>query len=195
MGKRRLGLDLLEYLKPGEWISGEEIAAICGISRAMVWKQIRMLRSKGYRIDSSPNKGYYLAKDQDVLDPDLIIKGLETAFVGRDLRYFHEIESTNRIARDIAGISRNGTVILAEIQMQGRGRLSRPWHSPPGGVWMSLILKPEVPLAKSYLINMAVSVAITRALLGLYNLTPGIKWPNDILINEKKICEIGRAHV
>lgn len=156
----------------------------------MVWKQVKALRSKGYQIESSPNKGYCLAKDQDIIDPDLIHKGLETEFVGRDLRYFREVESTNKIAREIAAASGNGTVVLAEVQTQGKGRLSRPWLSPPGGVWTSIILKPEIPLAKAYQINMAISIAIVRTLIGLYGIKPGIKWPNDILINERKLCGI-----
>jgi BirA family biotin operon repressor/biotin-[acetyl-CoA-carboxylase] ligase len=76
------------------------------------------------------------------------------------------------------------------MQTSGKGRLSRPWISPPGGIWMSLILKPQIPLAKVYRINMAISLAIARALSSLYGLKPGIKWPNDILINERKLCGI-----
>jgi BirA family biotin operon repressor/biotin-[acetyl-CoA-carboxylase] ligase len=190
MGRCRLGSDLLGYLGPEAWKSGEEIAANLGISRAAVWKQVQALRSKGYQIESSTNKGYRLAKNQDILDPDLILKGLETEFVGKDLRYYREVKSTNEKAREIAATCGNGTVVLAEVQTGGRGRLSRSWRSPPGGIWMSLILKPKMPLAQAYSINMAVGVAIARTLIRLYGIKPGIKWPNDILINERKLCGI-----
>jgi BirA family biotin operon repressor/biotin-[acetyl-CoA-carboxylase] ligase len=190
MGRCRLGSDLLGYLEPEAWKSGEEIASNLGISRAAVWKQVQALRSKGYQIESSTNKGYRLAKNQDILDPDLILKGLETEFVGKDLRYYREVKSTNKKAREMAATCGNGTVVLAEVQTGGRGRLSRSWRSPPGGIWMSLILKPKMPLAQAYSINMAVGVAIARTLIRLYGIRPGIKWPNDILINERKLCGI-----
>ena len=190
MGRCRLGSDLLGYIGPEAWKSGEEIASNLGISRAAVWKQVQALRSKGYQIESSTNKGYRLAKNQDILDPDLIRKGLETEFVGKDLRYYREVKSTNEKAMEIAATCGNGTVVLAEVQTGGRGRLSRSWRSPPGGIWMSLILKPKMPLAQAYRINMAVGVAIARTLIRLYGIRPGIKWPNDILINERKLCGI-----
>ncbi|VVB64268.1 Putative biotin ligase [uncultured archaeon] len=186
----RLGSDLLSYLASGSWVSGEEIASNLGVSRAAVWKQVHALRTKGYQIESSTNKGYRLGANQDVLDPDMILKGLETDFVGKDLRYFREVRSTNETAREIAANCENGTVVLAEVQTKGKGRLSRSWHSPSGGIWMSLVLKPEISLAQAYWINMAVSVAIARALSLLYGIKAGIKWPNDLFVNDRKICGI-----
>jgi BirA family biotin operon repressor/biotin-[acetyl-CoA-carboxylase] ligase len=190
MGRCSLGSDLLSYLIPGSWISGEMIASSLSVSRAAVSRQVHALRIKGYQIESSTKKGYRLAKDQDLLDPELICKGLDTKFIGRDLRYFREVRSTNEIAGEIASNCADGTIVLAEMQTSGKGRLSRPWISPPGGIWMSLILKPHIPLAKVYRINMAISLAIARTLSSLYGLKPGIKWPNDILINERKLCGI-----
>ena len=186
------------------------MATRLGISRAAVWKQIRSLRRRGYEIESSTRKGYRLARKHDLLDADLIRSGLETKWLGRDVRCLAEVTSTNDVARGMARECRNdaldgavndaldsavndtvnGTVVLAETQTQGRGRLSRPWTSPPGGVWMSLILRPQMSLDKAYRINMAISVAISRALFDLYGLEAGIKWPNDLLIAEKKICGI-----
>lgn len=185
-----MGSDLLSYLASGSWVSGEEIASNLGVSRAAVWKQVQALRTKGYQIESSTNKGYRLGANQDVLDHELIRRGLETDFVGKNLRYFREVRSTNKTAREIAADCVNGTVVLAEVQTKGRGRLSRSWHSPSGGIWMSLVLKPEIPLAQAYRINMAVSVAIARAMLRLYGIRAGIKWPNDILVNDRKLCGI-----
>lgn len=164
-------------------------AKLC-ITRSAVWKQIRNLRKRGYEIEASTRKGYHLACRPDLLDADMILSGLKTRWLGRDMRSFPEVSSTNEVARSLAPNCQNGTVILAETQTQGRGRLCRHWASPPGGVWMSLILKPEMPLARVYQINMAVSVAVSRAIFSLLGLEAGIKWPNDLLIGERKICGI-----
>lgn len=166
------------------------MATRLGISRAAVWKQIQSLRTKGYEIESSTRKGYRLAGMHDPLDAGMICEGLTTKWLGKDLRCFNEVCSTNDVARSIALECRNGTVILAETQTRGRGRLSRPWASPPGGIWMSLVLKPKIPLDMTYRINMAVSVAISRSLSALYGLDVGIKWPNDLLIEGRKVCGI-----
>jgi len=166
------------------------MAAKLGITRSAVWKQIRNLREKGYEIEASTKKGYHLACKPDLLDEDMIQSSLKTKWLGRDVRSFSEVNSTNEVARSLAPSCQNGTVILAETQTEGRGRLSRHWASPPGGVWMSLILKPEMPLARVYQINMAVSVAVSKAIFSLLGLEAGIKWPNDLLIGERKICGI-----
>lgn len=166
------------------------MAAKLGITRAAVWKQIRNLRRRGYEIEASTKKGYHLAYKPDLLDADVISSGLKTKWLGRDLSSFSEVNSTNEVAKSLASSCQNGTVILAETQTRGRGRLSRSWESPPGGIWMSLILKPKMPLASVYQINMAVSVAISKAIFSLLGLKAGIKWPNDLLVGERKICGI-----
>ena len=184
------GQDILSFLGSGEWVSGEEMASRQGISRAAIWKQIKNLKAKGYEIEASTKKGYRLARKPDLLDADLIRFGLKTKWLGKDLCCRREVSSTNEVARSIASDCQNGTVVLAEIQTQGRGRLSRPWASPPGGIWMSLVLKPQMSLAQAFRVNMAVSVAASRAIQNLYGLDTGIKWPNDLLLNERKICGI-----
>jgi len=184
------GQKILDHLTSGSWISGEEIGSRLGISRAAVWKQIQGLRARGYEIDSSTNRGYRLIGSPELLDPEWIQNRLRTDIIGRDLRFFSEVRSTNDMAKSIASACGDGTVVLAETQTEGRGRLSRLWASPRGGVWMSLVLKPKIALAKVYWINIAISVAISRALLELYGLEASIKWPNDLLINEKKVCGI-----
>ena len=166
------------------------MAAKLGITRAAIWKQIRNLRLRGYEIEASTKKGYRLTRKPDLLDADMILSGLTTKWLGRDLRSFSRVNSTNEVAKSLAPHCQNGTVILAETQTQGRGRLSRPWASPPGGIWMSIILKPKIPLAKVYQINMFVCVAVSKAIFSLLGLETGIKWPNDLLIRERKICGI-----
>lgn len=121
------------------------------------------------------------------LDKDQIISGLNTRWLGRDLRLYSQVASTNDIAQSLAQRGELSTVILAETQSEGKGRLSRSWESPPGGIWMSLILRPDIALAHACWINMAVSVAACRAISGLLDLDAGIKWPNDIMIEERKV--------
>ena len=181
--------DALSFLVPGEWVSGEDIARRQGLSRAAVWKQIQALRKRGYRIASSTRRGYLLMDQPDLLDAGRIKKDLATRWLGRDLLILEQASSTNAVALSSVGQRQSGSVILAEIQKEGRGRLSRSWASPPGGIWMSLILKPDIPLSRVYRINMAASVSICRAISRL-GLEAGIKWPNDILIQEKKVCGI-----
>jgi BirA family transcriptional regulator, biotin operon repressor / biotin---[acetyl-CoA-carboxylase] ligase len=183
-------IDILSFLISGEWVSGEEMAKRLAVSRAAVWKQIQTLRQRGYEISASTRKGYRLAKKPDLLDADRISICLKTKWLGRYMRISTEVGSTNEFALSLASDCQNGTVILAETQTQGRGRLSRPWASPPGGIWMSLILKPKMPLAHVYQINMAVAVALCRAISSNLGLEAGIKWPNDLLIGEQKICGI-----
>ena len=181
--------DALSFLVPGEWVSGEYIARRQGLSRAAVWKQIQALRKRGYRIASSTRRGYLLMDQPDLLDAGRIKKDLATRWLGRDLLILSEASSTNALALSSVGQRQSGSVILAEIQKEGRGRLSRSWSSPPGGIWMSLVLKPDIPLSRVYRINMAASVSICRAISRL-GLEAGIKWPNDILIQEKKVSGI-----
>jgi len=182
--------DILSFLASGDWVSGEEMAKKLAISRAAVCKQIKALRMRGYEISSSTRKGYRLTGTQDILDADRIEDNLKTLWLGKDLLIFDEVQSTNATALSSVHDSPNGTVVLAETQVQGKGRLTRPWASPPGGIWMSLILKPKIPLSEVSRINMAVGVAICRTVSSLFGLQAGIKWPNDILIQERKVCGI-----
>ena len=160
-----------------------------GISRAAVWKQIQALRLRGYKIASSTRRGYFLMEMPDLLDAGRIKKNLVTNWLGRDILILPEASSTNAVALSSIGQRKSGSIILAETQKEGRGRLSRGWASPPGGIWMSLVLRPNTPLSRVYRINMAASVSICRAVCQL-GLEAGIKWPNDILIREQKLCGI-----
>lgn len=182
--------DILSFLAGGEWVSGEEMAKRLSISRAAVWKQIKNLRQKGYEISSSTRKGYRLTRNPDFLDADRIKGSLKTGWLGHDMHILAEVSSTNEEALSRIRDCHNGTVILAEVQLKGRGRLCRPWSSPPGGIWMSIVLMPNIPLSQVYRINMAVAVALCRAIQSELGIVAGIKWPNDLLIGERKICGI-----
>ncbi len=175
--------------KIGTWTSGQNLARSLGVSRAAVWKQVESLRSEGYEIEAS-RRGYRLVSMPDLLSADLVGAGLDTKFVGGTVISRRSLASTNAEAKRIAPWAEDGTVVVAEIQTGGRGRMERAWHSPRGGVWMSVILKPKIPPSLAPRVNMAAAVAAARALWGLYGLEVEIKWPNDLLVRGKKICGI-----
>lgn len=172
----------------GSWISGQELAASLGISRAAVWKAVASLRAEGYEIEAS-KRGYRLSALPDLLTEDLIQGGLKTKLVGRRIIAAEALPSTNAEAKRIAA-SEEGTVVIAEVQTSGRGRMDRSWHSPRGGVWMSIILKPQIPPAQAFRVNIAAAVAVARALEGLYGLEVKIKWPNDLMVGGRKVSGI-----
>ena len=173
--------------RSGSWISGEDIASKLGITRAAVWKQIQSLRSRGYIIESSTNRGYRLSSLTDLLDPGLIGWGLETSAIGKRIHCYKVLDSTNATAKEMAKVCESGTVVLADVQREGRGRVGRSWSSPPGGVWISVILKPNITPQHVGRINIAVSVAVARTVYELYGIRAGIKWPNDITIRGRKL--------
>jgi BirA family biotin operon repressor/biotin-[acetyl-CoA-carboxylase] ligase len=186
---------LLKLLKDSKesWISGETLAGRLLISRSAVWKQIRTLQDEGYLIESSTKKGYLLRKSSELLLPAEIKDGLNTASFGRErIDYFAETDSTNIRARAIATEGApEGTVVVAEAQLQGKGRRGRAWHSPAGeGITVSVILRPRVQPYDAPQLILASAVAAAETLLAHADIPVAIKWPNDILVSGKKIAGI-----
>jgi len=186
--------DILKFLREKEYVSGEVLAKKLDISRVAVWKQIQKLKDMEYKITSDQNLGYCLISRPDLLIPQEVQRGLSTTYIGKKIYYFPELESTNIAAKEKAlhraeGMS-EGTLIIAERQSAGKGRLGREWFSPAGGIWLSIILYPQ--LSPSYIsrITLMTAVATVKALENYTLIKPKIKWPNDILINEKKVCGI-----
>ena len=179
---------IIDILKSGEgYVSGEKISQKLGISRAAVWKHIKSLRSEGYDIKSVTNKGYYLAAAPDIISGYEIKSGLKTARVGQNVRYVHETDSTNNEAKRFSDMP-DGTLFVAEVQTGGKGRLGRAWTSPAGeGIWMSILLKPDINPNEAPEITLIAGLAVCRALKRFGAL---IKWPNDVVIGGKKICGI-----
>ena len=186
--------DILKYLKEKEYISGELLAKKLGISRVAVWKQIQKLKDMGYKIISEQNLGYCLISRPDLLIPQEVQRGLSTTYIGKRIFYFPELESTNIIAKEkalhITEVIDEGTIIIAEKQSAGKGRLGRKWFSPAGGIWLSIILYPQLPPSYIPRITLMTAVAAVKAIKISTQIEPQIKWPNDILINEKKVCGI-----
>ncbi len=186
--------DILKYLREKEYVSGEVLANKLSISRVAIWKQIQKLKDIGYKIISDQNLGYCLVSRPDLLLPQEIQRGLSTSYIGKEIYYFPELKSTNTIAKEKAlhraeGIN-EGTLIIAEWQSAGKGRLGREWFSPTGGIWFSIILYPQ--LSPSYIsrITLMTAVAVVKAIRICTQIKSQIKWPNDILINKKKVCGI-----
>lgn len=182
---------VLRMLKDSKgFISGEKISDEFNMTRAGIWKYINMLKEDGYNIESISRKGYRLISSPDILNYEEIEEYLDTDFMGRNIHYFDSIDSTNKKAKEMALGEKEGTVLVAEEQIGGKGRLGRTWISPKGkGIWMSIILKPKVDPIKVAKITLLGAAAVTKALNNL-NIRSQIKWPNDILIDGKKICGI-----
>jgi len=173
----------------GEPVSGEELADELSVSRSAIWKHIKALRDEGYMIESSTNTGYRMIKTTDTLTSGEIKAGLKTNIIGKDIKYFKETESTNIIAREIAESVEEGTVVIAESQTGGRGRLGRKWISPEGGIWLSIIIKPKILPLYASRITLLTGVCVAKTIRS-FGLAAKIKWPNDVLINGKKVCGI-----
>lgn len=188
--KREILLKLRK--NPLEYVSGEQLSAALGVSRTAIWKVINELKEEGYIIESSSKKGYRLNPDSDVLNSFEISEELKTKALGRNIVYLDRIDSTNNYAKKIAleGCE-EGTLIVTDCQTQGRGRLGRDWNSPSKkGIWMSLVLRPDIPFEQVQMLTLAASVAVVQALFEVAQVEAGIKWPNDIIINGKKVCGI-----
>lgn len=177
-------LDILQ--SAGNYISGERISRELNISRAAVWKHIKSLKDSGYGIESVTNKGYRLIDSPDILTEYTIKNGLNTKFIGQNIFVYSETDSTNNRAKEEHSAP-DGSLFIAEIQNHGKGRLGRGWEAPSGvGIWMSLLLKPQLRPADVAQITLIAGLAVCRGL----GHNAKIKWPNDIVIGSKKVCGI-----
>ncbi|HLR33820.1 MAG TPA: biotin--[acetyl-CoA-carboxylase] ligase [Tissierellales bacterium] len=173
-----------------DFISGEKISELFGVSRTAIWKYINILKDEGYEIESVSRKGYRLISSPDILTYEEIEEWLNTEYIGRKIHYYDTIDSTNIKAKKIAYLEKEGTIVVAESQSKGRGRLGREWQSPKGkGLWMSIILKPKVNPVHVAKVTLIGAAAVNLALEDI-GIDSYIKWPNDIVINGKKICGI-----
>jgi BirA family biotin operon repressor/biotin-[acetyl-CoA-carboxylase] ligase len=166
------------------YLSGEMLSERLGVSRVVIWKHVRTLRNDGYSIDASP-AGYRLLSC-----PDLLLPYEFPDLEGR-IHYFREIGSTMDAARELARKgAAEGTIVIAETQTRGRGRLSREWLSPRGGIYLTLILRPRISPAYAPRINLMASIAVASTIRKLFGLRAELKWPNDVQIGGKKVCGI-----
>lgn len=178
--------------KQDTYLSGEEMSHELGVTRAAIWKVIKKLQGEGYIIDSSTKKGYKLVEKPNAITPEELKPMLENNSLGQEIHYFKEIDSTNEKAKALAreGCA-EGTLVIADRQYQGKGRMGRSWTSPEGtGIWMSLILKPEILPQYASQLTLVAGLCMCEAIIEVTGLEAWIKWPNDIVVNGKKVCGI-----
>jgi len=186
-------LKILSFLKAhkSEFLSGQDMSDILKISRVAVWKDIKKIRSLGYKIESKQNLGYRLVDSSELLLPWEVTQNLNTEFLGKRVYYFDTIDTTQNFAMKIASKSNeNGTVVISKKQTGGRGRMKRKWKSPAGGIWMSIIIHPKFDVSYATLVPIATSLALCIAIEKILKIKPELKWPNDVTLKGKKIAGI-----
>ena len=184
-------LDILRKNSPNP-ISGEELSSMLNVSRTAIWKHMQVLKQDGYEIKAMPKKGYVLESAPDKLLPTEISSYLKTKWIGRHIQYKEIVPSSNEIAKALATAGcEDGVVCVAEEQTGGHGRLSRGWFSPYGkGIWFSVVLKPPFRPEEAPKCTLLAAVAIVKAVNSYKGVHASIKWPNDILLEGKKLVGI-----
>ncbi len=176
----------------GEFVSGEMLSQKLGVTRTAIWKHINTLESLGFVFESIHRRGYRLTYIPDIiLEPLLEPHLAPTTKLGRSVIYLKEVDSTNAAAQKLVHQgAKHGTVVSAGLQTGGKGRRGRVWFSPKGGLWLSIITRQPFPLQRAAELTLLASVGIRRAIHKVSGIDVRIKWPNDLLLNEKKVCGI-----
>ena len=175
-----------------DYVSGQKICETFGVSRTAVWKAVNQLRNSGYEIEAVSNKGYRLLSVPDVLNQNELLSRRKTKWIGKDTLCYETIDSTNAQAKRLAEAGYgDGTLIVADHQEAGRGRRGRSWETPAGtNIAMSLLLKPEINPNNASMITLVAALAVSKAITQITGEPAPIKWPNDIVMNGKKVCGI-----
>jgi len=170
-------------------ISGARIAREIGVSRSTVWRWVERLRELGVRVKGQPHTGYFLEKVSDIVTPELVRKRLKGSLFGKRVHHFFRTDSTNRVAMELGYAGEpEGAVVLAEEQTAGRGRSGRNWHSERGaGLYVTLLVRPRLAPAQAPLLTMMAGLSAHTAILAQTGLNAELKWPNDLLLNGRKL--------
>lgn len=173
-----------------DFVSGAQISRALGVSRTAIWKKIEQLRLLGYAIEAVPSKGYRLQVTPDLLLPAEVMADLDTELIGREVVYWVETDSTNLRAHELGKAGAvEGTVVLADSQTAGKGRLGRKWCSPPGvNVYASVLVRPPVAPRYASQLTFLSAAAVARAVAEIGNLPVTVKWPNDVLVRGRKVA-------
>jgi BirA family biotin operon repressor/biotin-[acetyl-CoA-carboxylase] ligase len=185
--------EILTLLKEADsYISGQELCERFKVSRTAVWKVINQLKEEGYVIEAVQNKGYHLVEYPDLITYNELKSVLTTKWAGQELLYFDTLDSTNTKAKQLAEEGAvHGTLILANHQTNGKGRRGRTWESPAGeGIWMTLLLRPRLSPIHASMLTLVMALAVVKACNEITKDACSIKWPNDIVLNRKKVCGI-----
>lgn len=185
--------EILKLLKESDgYLSGQQLCGRFQVSRTAVWKVMDQLKKEGYEIEAVPRKGYRLVESPDVLSAAELESLRHTQWAGKKVVFFKETDSTNMQAK--SGGEKgdpHGTLFVAESQKEGRGRRGRSWESPAGeSIYMSLLLRPELPPVKAPMLTLVMALAVARAIREQTGAEALIKWPNDIVVGRKKLCGI-----
>ncbi len=174
------------------YVSGQELCEKLGVSRTAVWKAINGLKEKGYQVEAVRNRGYRIIESPDILTKEELSSMIDTEWAGQTIYYFDQIDSTNIRAKQLGeeGVP-HGTLIVAGQQNAGRGRRGRTWESPPGvSIYMSIVLRPEMAPVKAPMLTLVMALSAADSLKECTGLDVQIKWPNDIVLNGKKLAGI-----
>ena len=184
---------ILSFLKAhrSEFLSGQDMSDILKISRVAVWKDIKKIRSLGYKIESKQNIGYRLVDSSKLPLPWEIKEDLNTEFLGNRIYYFNTIDTTQNFAMNIASKkNEDGSVVISKKQTGGKGRMNRKWKSPVGGIWMSIIIHPKFDITYATLVPIATSLAICIAIEKTLKINTKLKWPNDVTVKGEKVAGV-----
>lgn len=180
---------ILSILQKEAYISGEKLAEQLNVSRTAIWKNIQTLKNEGYQIEAVNNKGYVLVEASQNINQAKLLSIVDTSDLFDQLIYKKTVDSTQNVAFNILHKNDDNIVIVSEAQTEGRGRFKRQWLSPKSsGLYMSLVLRPNIKHSDMITFNLFLSLAISQTIRETTGLNSGIKWPNDIYINDKKVC-------
>ena len=185
--------EILRLLRSADgYISGQELCNRFGVSRTAVWKAINQLKEAGYEIEAQQNKGYRLKAAPDLMTEAEIKSLMHTDWVAKEVLYFDTIDSTNTKAQELAEKGYpSGTLVVADKQESGKGRRGRSWVSPSGtGIFMTLMIKPDINPNNASMLTLVAALAVAKAITSVTGEKAMIKWPNDIVVNGKKVCGI-----
>lgn len=180
--------EILKLLKNDRFVSGQEMADRLEVSRTAVWKNINALKSEGYSIESVTSKGYHLTEHPRYISPTALELTVSQSDLFSDMEYLHTTGSTQVEALQKLERHDGAYIVVAEEQTRGRGRFNREWSSPKNrGLYLSIVLRPNIPISEIIRFNLFISLAISKSIDQAFNMESGIKWPNDIYINNRKV--------
>ncbi len=185
--------EILEILRNSEgYVSGQQLCEKFQVSRTAVWKVIEQLKEEGYQIEAIRNKGYHLKESPDILSSANLESMMRTAWAGRSVLSFDTVDSTNIQAKKLGEKDgAHGLLVVAESQTAGKGRRGRNWQSPPGNsIYMSILLRPRIAPNKAPMLTLVMAQSAAEAVREVAGADVGIKWPNDLVLNKKKVCGI-----
>ncbi|HLR63140.1 MAG TPA: biotin--[acetyl-CoA-carboxylase] ligase [Lentibacillus sp.] len=185
---------LIELLETSDhqYVSGQFLSEKLNISRSAIWKHMKELEKDGYEIEGVRRKGYRITGSPDKVSENTLHWGLQTKWLGKNIIHKTTTNSTQQVAHQAARENaEHGTVIIADEQIEGKGRMAREWHSTKNkGIWMSMIMRPSIPPAAAPQLTLLTATVLAEVITKCTSAEPKIKWPNDLLINDKKTAGI-----